>query len=224
MWPALPSAPSRRRPSSTMPPPTPVDTTMAMKSRSPRAAPRQPSPSASALASLSMCTASPSASASRARSGKSRQPGMLSGETGSPPPGHRPAGAHAARDLVARCGPRPRPRGGRPAPASPSATSGVGHAARATQLAVRVDHAGRQLGAADVEGEHGCPWLRGTYCGSRGVRDGALGLPCPGRAPTRRGAPGGHQPADPGSGSHLRRPPPAPCSTTSSGSSRASPR
>ena len=30
MWPALPSAPSRSRPSSTMPPPTPVDTTIPM--------------------------------------------------------------------------------------------------------------------------------------------------------------------------------------------------
>ena len=41
MCPALPSAPSRRRPSSTMPPPTPVDTTMAMKSRCPG---RRPEP------------------------------------------------------------------------------------------------------------------------------------------------------------------------------------
>ena len=43
MCPALPAAPSSSRPSSTMPPPTPVDTTIAMKSRWPRGRAR-PSP------------------------------------------------------------------------------------------------------------------------------------------------------------------------------------
>ena len=43
MWPALPPAPSSSRPSSTMPPPTPVDTTMARKFALARR-PRRPSP------------------------------------------------------------------------------------------------------------------------------------------------------------------------------------
>src|SRR5581483_9807335 len=85
MWPALPDSPSSSRPSSTMPPPTPVETTMAMKSSTSAAAPRQPSPSASAFASLSTNVGSPVASASRERKGKRRHPGMFSGETSSPP-------------------------------------------------------------------------------------------------------------------------------------------
>ena len=68
-----------------MPPPTPVDTTMAMKFSTPAAAPTQPSPRARALASLSTNVSSPVASASRARSGNSRHAGMLRGDTVSPP-------------------------------------------------------------------------------------------------------------------------------------------
>ncbi len=85
MWPALPDAPSSRRPSSTIPPPTPVETTMAMKSSTPAAAPFHPSARAKALASLSTKVSRPVASASRDRNGKSRQAGMFSGETASPP-------------------------------------------------------------------------------------------------------------------------------------------
>src|SRR5947208_2886139 len=61
MCPALPSDPFSRRPSSTMPPPTPVDTTIARKFRSPAAAPAHPSPSASALAPMSTARATSAA-------------------------------------------------------------------------------------------------------------------------------------------------------------------
>src|SRR5207302_860520 len=84
-WPALPAAPSSRRPPSTTPPPTPVDTTTAMKSLTPAAAPTQPSARARALASLSTKVARPVSSASRRRRGKPRQAGMFSGDTASPP-------------------------------------------------------------------------------------------------------------------------------------------
>ena len=85
MWPALPSRPSSSLPSSTMPPPTPVETTMAMKSVQPAAAPTHPSPSANALASLSTNVGSPVNSARRARSGNDRHPAMFRGDTSSPP-------------------------------------------------------------------------------------------------------------------------------------------
>ena len=84
-WPALPSRPSSRRPSTTMPPPTPVDTTMAMKSSCPAAAPTHPSPSANALASLSTKVGSPVSAARRDRRGNDRHPAMFRGDTSSPP-------------------------------------------------------------------------------------------------------------------------------------------
>src|SRR6185312_5259114 len=52
-WPALPLAPSSSWPLSTIPPPTPVDTTIARKFSLPCAAPSQPSANARALASRS---------------------------------------------------------------------------------------------------------------------------------------------------------------------------
>jgi hypothetical protein len=82
--PALPCAPSSSRPSTTSPPPTPVETTMARKLEHPAAAPFQPSPSASALASPSTTTGRSSSARRRASSGKPRQPGMFSGDTVSP--------------------------------------------------------------------------------------------------------------------------------------------
>src|SRR3984957_17637272 len=68
-----------------MPPPMPVDTTMARKSRRPEAAPIQPSPNASALASLSTKVATPVRSRSRERKGNARHAPMLRGDTVSPP-------------------------------------------------------------------------------------------------------------------------------------------
>ena len=85
MWPAFPRRPLSSFPSSTMPPPTPVDTTMAMKSAQPDAAPTQPSPSANALASLSTKVGSPVKAARRDRRGKDRHPAMFNGDTSSPP-------------------------------------------------------------------------------------------------------------------------------------------
>ena len=63
----------------------PVETTIAMKLPTPAAAPSQPSPSASALASLSTVVGKPVWAATASRSGKPLQPGMLSGETVTPP-------------------------------------------------------------------------------------------------------------------------------------------
>src|SRR5450631_2058839 len=68
-----------------MPPPMPVETTMARKSRRPEAAPIQPSANASALASLSTKVATPVRSRSRERKGNARHAPMLRGDTVSPP-------------------------------------------------------------------------------------------------------------------------------------------
>src|SRR5881409_911133 len=64
-----------------MPPPTPVDTTMAMKSSTPQAAPNCPSPNANALVSMSTNAGNPVTSATRAASGKSTHGGALTGDT-----------------------------------------------------------------------------------------------------------------------------------------------
>ena len=98
MWPALPAAPSSSRPSSTMPPPTPVDTTMARKSRSPAAAPRQPSPSASALASLSTTVGRPTRSRTRRAQREVAPAGDVQRRHRLAARRHRPAAADAAHD------------------------------------------------------------------------------------------------------------------------------
>ena len=81
------------------------------------------------------CTGSPSASASRARSGKPRQPGMLSGDTVSPPSGHRARRSPRRRRPRHRCGPRRPPRGARDE--HPSASSAVGRGADRSGRAAR---------------------------------------------------------------------------------------
>ena len=103
MWPALPVAPLISLPSSTSPPPTPVNTTMPSIVVRPRPAPRQCSPTAKQIASLCSRTESPSnRSRSRSRSGNACQAGMFSGETfpaghsiGPPQPHPTPASAVA---------------------------------------------------------------------------------------------------------------------------------
>ena len=99
MWPALPSAPSSSRPSSTMPPPTPVDTTMAMKLRLAR---RRAEPAlAERRAPWRRCRRTSAGRCARPaarRSGKSRQAGMLSGDTASPPGVIGPPQPDPARD------------------------------------------------------------------------------------------------------------------------------
>ena len=157
MWPALPSAPSSSRPSSTMPPPTPVDTTMARKSRSPAAAPRQPSPSASALASLSTKTGSPVASASR---GAQREVRARPGCSAATPPRRRASSAR--RSPTPHTTARP-PRRGPTSSISVDAAranSCLGVVRRRCGAWPRCDDrpsrsttAGRQLRAADVDGQ-----------------------------------------------------------------------
>ena len=152
-----PAVLTSRRPSRTTPPPTPVDTTMPMKSRLTLAAPTHPSPRANALASLSTYVGRPVSSATRRRRGKPRHPVMLSGDTSSPPGSSVP---HS---------PRRRPPGGppaRPGPASrrPSGQTGPEFLARRRRSGRRplgpllqhpglVDQAAGQLGTPDVHGQ-----------------------------------------------------------------------
>ena len=125
-------------------------------------------------------------SASRGRSGKPRQAGMLSGDTASPPRRHRPAAPDAAGDLVARADLVDRLERGRRTPprASPSVGRGRDARGRAGRPSA-VDDAGRQLRAADVDGEHTVHGA-GTYRLAAASEPVGLGLPCPGRATTSR--------------------------------------
>ena len=107
MCPAFPRRPSRSTPSSTIPPPTPVDTTMAMKSSQPIAAPRHPSPSASALASLSTAVGTPTRSATRGWRGNPLPPLDVERGDRRTTPLHRSSAAdpaHAAQPAVRRVG------------------------------------------------------------------------------------------------------------------------
>ena len=155
MWPALPSAPSSSRPSSTMPPPTPVDTTMARSRARPGAAPRQPSPERERLGVVVDVHRQAERLGQAAPQRELPPAGDVERRHALAAAGHRPAGADAARHLVARCATSAASaeQGGR-APASPSRAPGVGQARAGEQRAVGVDHAGGQLRATDVEGEH----------------------------------------------------------------------
>ncbi len=99
MWPALPSAPSSRRPSSTIPPPTPVDTTMARKSATaPRPRPASPRP---APAPWRRCrrTVGQAERVGQARPQREVAPGRdVEGRDGLARRRHRTAGAHPAHD------------------------------------------------------------------------------------------------------------------------------
>jgi len=84
MCPAFPVGPGTGSPFTTMPPPTPVDTTMPRNARAPWPAPYACSPTAMAIASLRRTTGIPGSRARiRSANGKSRQAGMLSGDTSS---------------------------------------------------------------------------------------------------------------------------------------------
>ena len=166
-WPALPSAPSSSRPSSTMPPPTPVLTTMARKSAHP---PGRAAPALAEGQRLGVVV------------DHHRQPGQLRqprAQREVPPAGDvERRDELTARPSSARRSPRrPRPDGAPTAPlerrpsrarARPGQGSArsVGRSVADQRAAVVVDQADGQLGPADVDrevGPHG-PDCRMTAC------------------------------------------------------------
>ena len=170
------------------------------------------------MASLSTWTGRPTASTRRARRGKSRHPGMLSGDTDSPPRVIGPAGPHAAGDLVAGANLR---NGGEQGCEHRLAVATVRRGAHAPgdQVASSGDDPGRHLRAADVESEHTVHGAEPIHWPRRQT-DGSPAYPVP--AALRRGAhrwPPVRPPFETPSPTTTGR-----CSRTSSGSSRASPR
>ncbi len=125
---------------------------MAMKFRSPLAAPTQPSPTARALASLSTNVGRPVSSARRRRRGNSRHAGMFSGETVSPPGAIGPPLPAPTTTSSPRSVADTRPaRTAHMSSADPS--RGGGRGPPVGQPADGVDPGDRQLGAADVDRE-----------------------------------------------------------------------
>ena len=229
-------APSSRRPSSTMPPPTPVDTTMAMKSRTPGAAPRpSPRPAPAPWRRCRRGRAARSSSASRPRSGKSAPAGDVERR-------HRLAArASSARRTRRRTPPSAPARHGaadvdqrRPAPANSSSAprrgrrSAPGAGRRPSPSAV--DDGRRPASCRRCRRPAPCSHRLGPYvAGARRYRSTRPGLTCPGT--TQPDTPTEHQErrslatqqtAEPRG--HVRRDRSARSRATSSGSSRARPR
>ena len=106
------------------------------------------------MASLSTATGSPASSASRGRSGKSRQPGMLSGETSSPPavigpPQPTPTATGRSPEAAVE-------RGGHERGDARPRVVAIGRPFAPRQdLAVVIHQTDGQLGPADVDGEVG---------------------------------------------------------------------
>ena len=152
--PALPAAPSRSRPSSTTPPPTPVDTTMARKSR---LAPGRPAPALAEGQGLGVVV---DVDVDAEGAGEAGPEGEVAprldveGRHGLAAGRHRPATAHAAGLLRRRSGPRRRPSRTASSTASASSPRGRRHRGPGDQATAVVDHAGGDLRAADVHRQH----------------------------------------------------------------------
>ena len=153
----------------TSPPPTPVETTIARKLSTPRAAPIQPSASARAFASLSTATGIAIVVGQGRREREASPCGDVERR-------HR-AGVHRVRRTPRRTrgarpprrrGPRARAVTSTSKSAAASVVAGVG-TTRATRHLAEGVHDGRgELGAADVDGEVGAGVLRRGVSRRRG--------------------------------------------------------